>query len=96
MTGRKKFGIGSFVVLLAIVALVLMGRPPTIWRQIEAGMGRPIVYSLLGKPCLSNESTKGGVRWRKDLFIGRWEFDVFFHDDETVGAFGKSWRWNGW
>ena len=85
------------VVALALVCLVfVVSRPPQIWSSIRAGMSRQDVYARFGQPAASSEQTKGFVFWQRDLLVGRWEFSVAFHDDDTVGAFGRRWRWNWW
>lgn len=66
----------------------LLSRPPSDWKRIAPGMRRSDVYSVVGQPHISNESSKGGVRWRSSRIIGRWEFEVFFRD-ETVYNFGR-------
>ena len=82
-----------FVAILVIVIAAFVASPPLAWRRVKAGMNRSEVYSRLGQPQISNESTKGGVRWRSSRVVGRWELDAFFRDDDTVGAFGRRWRW---
>ena len=91
---RKKLSIAAIAIAAFVVVAVLMSRPPSNWTRVELGMTRPKVYSIVGQPDANNEGLKGGVRWRGDVVVGRWEFDVFFRADETVGAFGKRWRWN--
>jgi hypothetical protein len=74
-------------VLLAVTWFA--SRPPSRWSLVMTGTTRSHVYSPLGEPNRTNESTKGGVRWRSNALVGHWEFDVFFHEDGTVGAFAK-------
>lgn len=93
---KKKLVIFTLVVVVVAGAALLASRPPGKWSDVASGMTRPNVYSLLGEPDSNNEGTKGGVRWRSDALIGRWEFDVFFRADDTVGGLGKRWRWNWW
>lgn len=93
---RKKLVIVTIVVVVVASAVLLASRPPSKWSDVASGMARSNVYSLLGEPDTNNEGTKGGVRWCSDDIIGRWELDVFFHADDTVGALGKRWRWNWW
>ncbi len=84
-------------VLAAFVGVaVWICRPPANWAQVEVGMTRLKTYSLVGQPHANREGLKGGVQWRSDAMVGRWEFDVFFRADETVGALGRRWRWNWW
>jgi hypothetical protein len=71
-------------------------RPPAKWGHVEVGMTRLKTYSLVGQPQTSRESLKGGVHWRSGAIVGRWEFDVFFRADDSVGALGRRWRWNWW
>lgn len=96
--GRMKNGLVVFTIVVA--ALVAAGlpasRPPALWRHVALGMSRSNVYSLVGAPVINNESTKSGVRWRRDAVVGRWEFEGFFRADDTVGSFGERWRWNWW
>jgi hypothetical protein len=86
--------------VLIIVALILVcwafviSRPPRAWSSIAAGMSRQDVYARLGQPAILREQTKGFVFWERDLLVGRWEFSAAFHGDDTVGAFGRRWRWN--
>ena len=77
-----------------ILVAVQLSRPPGHWSEITDGMSRQDVYSRLGEPVATFESTKGTVRWRRDLLVGRWEFDVAFRADETVGMSGSRWRWS--
>jgi hypothetical protein len=93
---RKKIVILAVAVVALVCLTALVYRPPSRWSSVALGMSRSNVYSLLGEPNGNNESTKGGVRWRSNATVGRWEFDVFFHDDDTVGALGRRWRWNWW
>jgi hypothetical protein len=82
-----------FVATLVIVTAAFVASPPLAWRRVKAGMSRSEVYSCLGQPHISNESTKGGVRWRSSRIVGRWELDVFFRGDNTADAFGHHWKW---
>ena len=94
---KKKFAIITTTVAAFLAVVVLASypsRPPAKWQNVTSGMTRSNVYSLLGKPTETNENTKGGVRWRSNGAAGRWEFDVYFREDDTVGAFGKRWRWH--
>jgi hypothetical protein len=93
---RKKIVIIAFAVVVLVSLTVLSVRPPSKWSSVALGMSRSNVYSLLGEPDRNNESTKGGVRWGNNAIVGRWEFDVFFHDDDTVGTLGRRWLWNWW
>ena len=80
---------------LILVCLVFVGsQPPRSWSSVTAGMSRQDVYARLGPPAASREQTKGFVFWHRDLLVGRWEFSVAFHADDTVGAFGRRWRWS--
>lgn len=92
----KKLVIIAGVVAALVVVALLAARPPSRWRDVASGMTRSNVYYLLGEPATTNESMKGGVRWRSDAVVGRWEFDVVFRADDSVGAIGKRWRWNWW
>jgi len=93
---RKKLVIFAIVVAALVGAGFLASRPPAKWSHVSQGMTRANVYSLIGTPVINNETTKGGVRWHSGAVVGRWEFDVFFRADDTVGVFGKRWRWNWW
>jgi outer membrane protein assembly factor BamE (lipoprotein component of BamABCDE complex) len=72
-----------------------VSRPPRVWDGFKAGMSRHEVYKRLGQPYFSAEE-KGFVFWQKNLLVCKWELSVAFHDDDTVGAFGRDWRWNYW
>ena len=91
---RKKLVIIGIVVAALVSLAVLASRPPSAWSSVAPGMSRTSVYSLVGQPDGHNENSKGGVRWRSDVIVGRWELDVFFRADDTVGAIGRRWRWN--
>jgi len=93
---RKKIVIVAVAIAAVVTLTVLAGRPPPKWSRVAFGMSRSDVYSLLGAPVISNENTKGGVRWCSGAIIGRWEFDVFFRVDDTVAVAGRRWRWNWW
>jgi hypothetical protein len=93
---KKKLAITAVALAIFVAVAPLTGRPPSEWTHVEPGMSRAEAYSLLGLPDTNNESLKGGVRWRSSAVVGRWEFDVFFQADDSVGAFGKRWRWNWW
>jgi len=93
---RRKLTIIAIIIAALVVLALLAVRPPSKWSHVASGMTRSNVYSLLGEPATTHERTKGGVRWRSDAVVGRWEFDVFFRADDTVGALGKRWRWNWW
>jgi hypothetical protein len=92
MTKKLPIAAGAITTFVAVVVLIY--RPPSKWTHVELGMTRPKTYSLVGQPDSSSESLKGGVRWRSDAIVGRWEFDVLFRADDTVGAIGRRWRWN--
>ena len=93
---RTKLVLFTIVVAALLGAGLLASCPPAKWSHVSLGMSRLNVYSLIGTPVVNNESMKGGVRWRSSAVIGRWEFDVFFRADDTVGVFGKRWRWSWW
>jgi hypothetical protein len=90
----KKLPIAAVAIPTFVAVAVLLQRPPAKWTHVELGMTRQKAYSLVGQPDTSSESLKGGVRWRSNAIVGRWEFDVFFRADDTVGSFGRRWRWN--
>jgi hypothetical protein len=90
----KKFIVSLLVLGVGMSVVASTARPPSKWSYVTPGMSRSEVYSFAGQPDWNNENTKGGVRWRSDAIIGRWEFDVFFRADDTVGTFGRRWRWN--
>jgi hypothetical protein len=85
---------------LATVAIVVVGisgllvfSPPAKWRRVRAGMSRTEVYAILGQPGANTENIKGGVRWRSNAVVGRWEMDVFFGTDDRVVALARRSRW---
>ncbi len=93
---KRKFVVAVVIVAALVGAGWFGSRPPAEWSRVAPGMSRANVYSLIGSPVINNEGTKGGVRWRSGAVVGRWEFDVFFQADDTVGLWGKRWRWNWW
>ncbi len=86
---RKAIAFGVLVLVVVAFSSQLPGR----WSEIRAGMKREEVYAKLGRPAADYEATKGAVVWRRNLIIGRWEFDVAFRADKTVGSLGWRWRW---
>jgi hypothetical protein len=92
---RRKLSMVSAAVASFVGLAVWICWPPAKWAEVEVGMTRLKTYSLVGQPHANRESLKGGVHWRRDTIVGRWELDVFFRADDSVGAFGRRWRWNG-
>jgi hypothetical protein len=84
----------AILVLVVLVVVPVVTRLPSRWGEVTAGMQRQDVYARLGQPASAYEQTKGTVRWRRELLVGRWEFDVTFRADDSVGAFRCRWRWS--
>ena len=86
----------AFIIIAVASAwfIFAVSRPPRVWDGVTAGMSRHEVYTRLGQPNFSAEETEGFVFWQKNLLVGKWELSVAFHADDTVGAFGRDWKWN--
>ena len=90
----KKRILSALALLVLLVVPAIVTRPPRRWSVVTVGMQRQEVYAKLGRPAARFEQTKGAVRWRRELLVGKWEFDVAFRADDTVGMYGPRWRWS--
>jgi hypothetical protein len=95
--GARTIGIrcGVVVAIVAIVsvgAMVVLGRPPSRWREPVLLMGRSQVHALLGLPD-ADFSPKGWDGWDRPVIVGAWILKVHYDGEGRVIAVQNSFEW---